>query len=448
MSILKTITGTIRAGLSGKEITTQYSRPRHTSKHEDYLFTQPYKKTDLTYEDYQEMLRDPQIKSGFELIRALLLSRKLIITPASDEEEDIEIAAKIERTLNNMTYPLRKVRNDIYTAIQYGYSVSELIYTPREDNDYIGFERIRPIPIDTLTDCFRYNDTGDVETVVQTVDNEDISIPAEKCLIYTYNEEFGDRAGTGLLDALYDIWYRKQKLETLRLIYLQKHEGPTLVAYMDDPQYKDLARDQLDEIKEGRTNATFGANDRVEVLESSHRGEGFDRAIEYCNTMIYRLLGIGTLIMGQQEGKGAYAQSQTQDKVMGIRFDGVHEDIAAELQVKVNELCELNWSVSEYPTVSFETFEEKNLIELINALKPLLDTAAVDPMDHWFRSLIRDVVGRYSDVDTNELLEDNSDVLVHEDIVEPTVDEQGAGQSPEQSALIDEVSDIIPVKEE
>jgi hypothetical protein len=447
MSILKTITGTIRAGLSGKEITTQYSRPRNTTQN-NTLFGYTYNKNGPTQEDYEAMLRDPQIKSGFEHIRMFLLSRKIIITPASDDPEDIEIARKTEQTLNNMKYPLRKVRNDIYTALAYGYSVSEVLYTKEKNKDYIGIERIRPIPIDTLNDCFVYDDKGDIETVIQRVDNEDIPIPADKCLIYTYDEKFGDREGQGLLDSLYDLWYQKKKIETLRLIYLQKHEGPTLVAFMDDPQYKDLARDQLDEIKEGRTNATFGANDRVEVLESSHRGEGFDKAIDYYNTMMYRVMGIGTLIMGQQEGKGAYSQSQTQEKVMSIRFDGIHEDIAAELQVKVNDWCNLNWDLTEYPTVGFETFEEKNLIELINALKPLLDTAAVDPMDHWFRSLIRDVVGRYSDVDTNELLEDNSDVLVHDHIVEPTVDEQGAGQSPEQSALIDEVSEIIPVKEE
>ncbi|MDO9159222.1 MAG: DUF935 family protein [Burkholderiaceae bacterium] len=449
MSFIKTITGTIRAAMSPNQMTQQYSRPRNTSTNND-LFNYTYKKEGLKISDYEDMLRDPQIKSGFELIRMFLLSRKLIVTPASKEEKDKDIADKIEKTLNNMKYPLRKVRNDMYSALPYGYSVSEVVYTKQETQDYIGIERIRPIPIDTLEDCFEYDGQGDVVKVIQKVSNEDIEIPAEKCLIYTYDEQFGDRDGNSILDALYDIWYWKQKLETLRLIYLQKHESPTLVGKVTNPQFKDLMREQLEEIREGRTQLTIGPEDDISVLESSHRGEGFDRAIEYYNTMIYRVLGIGTLIMGQQEGKGAYAQSQTQDKIMGIRFDGIHEDIAAELQVKINELCDLNWDVTEYPSISFETFEEKDLLSLIEALKPLIDAAAINPMDQWFKQLVSDVVSRYSDVDTSELLEEETFEGLQEPHIEvvPTSNEQEAPQSTEQIDLIKNIAQTIPAKEE
>ena len=55
---------------------------------------------------------------------------------------------------------------------------------------------------------------GDVEKVIQTVDDEEIEIPAEKCLIYTYDEKFGNRYGTSILDGVYDNWYQKQKILT------------------------------------------------------------------------------------------------------------------------------------------------------------------------------------------------------------------------------------------
>jgi hypothetical protein len=297
---------------------------------------------------------------------------------------------------------------------------------------------------------------GDVETIVQRVDNEEpIRIPAEKCLIYTYDEQFGDREGTSILDAVYDNWYQKQKILSWYNVFLQKHEGPTLVGKIENPMFKDLFLEQLDEIREGRANITVGMNDDVSVLESAHRGEGFKDAINYHDVMIYRKMNIGTMILGQEDGSGAYAQSQTQNDVLNIFLDGVHEDIAAELQSKINELVDMNWTVDDYPAISFETFEEKDLLGLVTSLKELIVAGAIDPMDTWFRHLIADIVSRYSDVDTSELLDEDENIQEPMDeqmvqqpapkgTVEPTPEEQEEPTAPEQSDLIEQVKNTIP----
>jgi hypothetical protein len=411
-----------------------------------------YKKDELCYEDYNEMLTDPQIKSGYELIRMFLLSRKLIVNPADDSEEAVEIAEQLEDMLDHMAYPMRKVRNDMYSALIYGYSVGEVLWEAKEDGSMIEMKRIRPIPIDTIEDCFEYDKNGDVEYIKQVVDNEDpIMIPAEKCLIYSYDEQFGDRSGTSILDGVYDNWYMKQKILSWYNVFLQKHEGPTLAGFVENPMYKDLFREQLDEIREGRANITAGLNDRIEVIESTHRGEGFKEAINYHDTMIYRKMNIGTMILGQENGAGAYAQSQTQFDTLSIFLDGIHEDIAAELQAKIVELVDMNWNVDDYPVISFETFEEKDLLGLINALKPLIDAGAIDPQDTWFRHLIADIVSRYSDVDLSELLDEEEEqpeeIRQDEQQVVPTPQEQEEPTSVEQEDLIRQVSEQITPKE-
>jgi hypothetical protein len=297
----------------------------------------------------------------------------------------------------------------MYTALIYGYSVSEFIWGMDEGEEFISIKRIRPIPIDTLEDCFKYDDNGDVETIIQTVDNEEIEIPAEKCLIYTYDEKFGDRSGTSILDGVYDNWYMKQKILNWWNVFLQKHEGPTLAGFVENPMYKDLFREQLDDIREGRANITVGQNDRIEVIESSHRGEGFKDAIDYHDVMIFRKMNIGTMILGQQDGAGAYAQSQTQLDTLNIFLDGVHEDIAAELQAKIIELVNMNWNVEDYPMIGFEQFEEKDLIGLLNVLIPAAEKMVIDQNDTWFKHLIADLVAKYSDVDLGELLEEDKE---------------------------------------
>jgi len=445
MGVFDSVRLRLSAALSPKQMTQQYSRSKNVNP--DQSFTLKYKGDDLNYEDYDKMLMDPQIKSGYELIRMFLLSRKIVVTPAGDMPEDIEIAEALEKMLKDMKYPMRKVRNDMYSALIYGYSVSEIVWGMDEDDELIGIERIRPIPIDTLEDCFRYDDMGDVETIVQTIDDEEIEIPADKCLIYTYDEQFGNRYGTSILDGVYDNWYTKQKILNYWNIFLQKHEGPTLAGFVENPMYKDLFRDQLDEIREGRANITAGVNDRIEVIESTHRGEGFKDAIDYHDVMIFRKMNIGTMILGQQDGAGAYAQSQTQLDTLNIFLDGIHDDIAAELQAKIVELVDMNWNVDDYPVISFETFEDKDLLGLINALKPLIDAMAIDPQDGWFRHLIADVVSRYSDIDTSELLDEEEEpqeiIGQDEQQVFPTPEEQEEPTADEQTQLIEDIGTLF-----
>lgn len=448
----------LSAALSPQQMSRQYSKPKKELSGTDDMFVNLlYQDDGLGYEDYDKMLMDPQIKSGYELIRMFLLSRKLIVNPASDDEEAVEIAGQLQDMLDHMKYPMRKVRNDMYSALIYGYSVGEVLWEADEENNIINMARIRPIPIETLENCFRYDDNGDVEKIIQTIDDEEIEIPAEKCLIYTYDEQFGNRSGTSILDAVYDNWYMKQKILQWYNIFLQKHEGPTLAGFVENPTYKDLFRDQLDEIREGRANITAGMNDRIEVIESQHRGEGFKEAINYHDVMIYRKMNIGTMILGQEDGAGAYAQSQTQFDTLSIFLDGIHEDIAAELQAKIVELVDMNWNVDDYPVISFETFEEKDLLGLINALKPLIDAGAIDAQDMWFKHLLADIVSRYSDVDTSELLDEDpeeqmDEQMVQEQIpgaeVQPTLEEQQTPPSQEQADLIQQVADTIQPKEQ
>lgn len=439
MGFKETIIGTINAALSPNQMTRQYSKPRNYGQ--EVWDNLTYQKEGLTYQQYNEMLLDPQVKSAYELVRMFLLSRKVNIIPASDDPKDKEIASTIDDMLHDMTYPLRKVRNDMYSALIYGYSVSEKLFDRKEGEEFISIKRIRPIPIDTLEDCFEYDDNGDLENIKQNSDSsEPIDIPPEKCLVYTYDERFGDREGNSILDAIYDSWYLKQKLLSLRQIYLQKHEGPTLAAFVANPSNKDAAREVLEDFKEGRTNGTFDKDDRVEVIESQHRGEAFDRAIEYCDMMIYRAFGIGTMIMGQQDGKGAYAQSVTQDKTLSIKLDGIHEDIAAELQIMINEVCEFNWAGNQAPMIGFETFEEKDLLTLLEKLGGLIGNMAVDPSDKWFKQLLSEVVGKYSDIDMSSLIEEDKP----EDVIKPTSTDQAQTIPQEQTDLINSVTDLFP----
>ena len=136
MGVFDSVRLRLSAALSPKQMTQQYSRSKNVNP--DQSFTLQYKGDDLSYEDYDKMLMDPQIKSGYELIRMFLLSRNIVVTPASDMPEDVEIAEALEKMLKDMKYPMRKVRNDMYSALIYGYSVSEIVWGMAEGDELIG----------------------------------------------------------------------------------------------------------------------------------------------------------------------------------------------------------------------------------------------------------------------------------------------------------------------
>lgn len=449
MSILTPLRHRLAAALSPNQMTQQLSRPEGSWLDKMYGGTYKSNPDDRTYTDYDEMYRtDPQIRGVTNLINQLLLSRQLIITPMDDTPQAKEQAEFIEECLRDMDYPLRQVRADIYSAVQYGYSVSEIIYrAPTDTQSRITLRKIRPLDIETIQDCFRLDEEGDVEEILQTmIDGEDVKIPREKCLVYTHNERFGNPYGTSLYQSVYDNWYAKRKIIKWWNVFLQKHEGPTLVGKVGNPAFKDLFRDQLEEIREGRTQITIGMDDEVQVLESMHRGEGFQEAIRYHDTMILHGMNIGPLLIGQDQSTGSYSQSKTQENITFIYLDGLHEDIASEFEKLFKQLCKINFGEPLPPHVSFEPFEEKDLIGLLNALKPLIDNFTINPSENWVKELIGKTVEKYSDVTVP--LDEFRELMPNNDMVTPTPEEINEPLPEEQTALVEQVAEILPGTEE
>jgi hypothetical protein len=446
MGVVDNLRLRLAAALSPNQMTRQLSKPVPQKEKSWNVY-----KDDLDFEDYDKMLKDSQIKSGYELIRMFLQSRKMMVTPADDTPEAQEIAEELEKTLDGMDYPMRKVRNDLYSAIVYGFSVGEFVWSKEPDSEQISIKRIRPIPTFTLDDPFEYDEDGNLKTITQKDPDggADIIIPAEKCLVYSYDEQWGDREGNSILEAVYDNWFMKQDILLWYQVYLQKHEGPTLAAFVENAAYKDEAQDMLEEVHEGRANISLGVNDRVEVIESAHRGEAFKEAINYHDTMIFRKMNIGTLILGQENGSGAYAQSKTQYDTLAVFLDGIHDDIATELQIKTNEWVDMHYNVEDYPKITFETFEDVDPLELLKGLEPLVKDMAINPNDNWFKQIIAAAVNKYTDVDMHEFLEgpeeqDEKQVVSEQQQVIPTPEEKATPMPDEHKEMVEQIAQTLP----
>jgi hypothetical protein len=254
----------------------------------------------------------------------------------------------------------------------------------------------------------------------------------------------GNKKGCSLLDAIYENWFQKQLLLQYWHTYLQKHEGPTLAAFINDPMWKEQVEEMLGSVHEGRANLVLGKEDRIETVESSHRGEGFKDAITYHDIMIFRKMNIGTLLLGQQETAGAYSQSETQFDILKIFLDGIHTDIAAELQGMINSWYEYQYpALTDVPQIHFESFEEKDITELLTVLKPFIDNMTVDPSSSWFKQIIGDLVSNYSDIDMSSYLKsDETKELKKDDTMTPSKEDIN---TPVEKQAMENIKEILSV---
>lgn len=364
---------------------------------------------DRKLEDYIKMVEtDSQIKAALDLIQNSLSTQRYMIRPASESKEDKEIAGFIEETIEGMSIPFRKVRKDMLTALSYGYSVHEVVYKyDGDDKGKIIWDYLRAVDIETLRDCFEIDKYGDVKKVVQrpnrgpvmpTKTKDEVKIPAEYCIIFSFDSEFGNPYGRSILRQCYDHWFMKRKIQKYYNIYMEKMAVPFLHGKAASNSNAITMDKMLTEIREGRTHVVTTTDESIDPVETKKGGEVFIEAIQYHNMMIFRRMGIPTLIFGQDKASGSYAQSQSHQEVFHEFLEGIQEEMSGLLQEKIEELVDLNFNVETYPTFYFEPLLKDQVIQLLMALAQFAASGSIDTNMPWFQNLIYDAVVKNSDV--------------------------------------------------
>lgn len=353
----------------------------------------------LSYKQVQEICKDTQVKVGLDILNYFLLSKNYILTSASDDPEDVAVKEFVEDMLNNMETPFRKVDKNLNTAIKYGHSVNEIVYTLNTEGRVV-FKGVYPVHIRTLqNDPFKYDEKGELIAFHQESNYGNVDIPKEKCLHYAFDAEFDEMEGHSILTEIADFTTDKKNILNWLLTFLHKHEAPTLFAKVTNSTHAKKVRKMLDQVSGGKTNLTVGKDDDLGVLESSHRGETFFKALTLFDNYIFRRFYLGNLALGDPSQTGSYSQSETQFKMTMNIFNGIQEDKAACWQEKINEIILLNFgSNANAPKFKYESFIEKDYLNLINALKDFVSNGTIDYTAPWWKELIATAVQAESGV--------------------------------------------------
>ena len=333
----------------------------------------------ITYKLGKTILQDSQVSTGFDILKYLLSSKQWVLI-ANDNDADSTTYEFIQNMLFNMDTELNEIVKQTITALLWGFSIHELLFDINEDGK-LYLKNMIPLHIKTLQDQpFIYDDDGILIGIHQEYENETVDIPINKVLKYSYNANYDEDYGNGLLYDFRPIVEDKMNINDWLMTFLEKHESPTLYGKTNNPTSRDALLSAFEDVSDGTTGLVVDREDDVGVLESSHRGETFFRTLQYKDNEIFRRYYLGNLLLGDNSQTGTYAQSQTQLEFGSLVFDGILEEIANCIQKQIiNPIVEWNYgNIDLAPTISFDKFTTGDLTGLFNILKPLMDTGVVD----------------------------------------------------------------------
>ena len=333
----------------------------------------------IPYQTGLKIMEDTQVSTGFDVLKYILSSKQWVLV-ANDNDTDGAVFDFINNMISTMDTELNEIVKQTVTAVPWGFNVHEQLFDINNDGK-LYLKNLIPLHIKTLQhDPFVYDDQGELIGVHQEYNNERVDIPINKIFKYSFNANYDEDYGHGLLLDFRPIVEDKLNINEWLMTFLERHESPTLYGKTDGETSRDALLDAFDDVADGTTGLVIDRLDEVGVLESSHRGETFFRTLQYKDNQIFRRYYLGNLLLGDNSQTGTYAQSQTQLDFVKIVFDGILEEIANCFQKQViNPIVKWNFAdVSLAPTISFDKFTTGDLAALFNILNPLFEKGVVD----------------------------------------------------------------------
>jgi phage gp29-like protein len=381
--------------LTEDELLEEYSlyRNHYFDKYSDGVeeYTDPVGIT--TYR--QMATQDAQIKAGLLALRLPILAKGFVIKCPLDthghdgkqQDKYDEQVAFLEYCFKNMGNSLEETLDQMLSAVPYGFSVAEPVYTKYKEGKWknkIGLRKAKVLNPTTIK--FKMNDYGDILSVVQEIGEKKITIPYEKMIHFNFDSEFGSPYGSSALHAIHKHWYIKDNMYKFANMAYERNGMPLLVGTVKNKNEVGKMRRILDNIL-GRTGVAISGTDDIKVLDSTKTMD-FVNYINHHNMMIMRGLMIPSLLFGNEgSGTGSYALGQSHFDMFLFRLESIQKDLQKVINDKiVKRLIDINFGKQEvYPELQFKPLMDKDRDKLSDIFFKLVNAQIIEPQEEWVR---------------------------------------------------------------
>jgi len=362
----------------------------------DSLGGESYNPDDIGIDTYKRMLKDAEIKAGFNLIKFATLSRDWKIIYSEEAKKSKDIVEYLCYVFEHMDGRLDGGLSNLLLALPYGFAVSEIVLKLYKEGPFEGKVGIRKLKgLDSETITFKTDKYGNLEKVLQDsgeVGVEPIKLPLERLIIYTNEKEFGNYYGNSRFRAIYKNWFIKDVITKFWNIALERFGMPMLIGTV--PSAKDLG--EMNNVlanAQARSSLSLVEGWGVSALETGigrSAGGDYKSCLDYHNAQILKgLLVPGTLIGG--DTGGSFAKAKVGFEVFQLMLKSLEVDICGIVEKYLIEpLIKYNYGeLDKYPQFVFEPLTRAEFLELAKVFSLLVRNGVVGADETWMRDMMR-----------------------------------------------------------
>lgn len=318
--------------------------------------------------EYEKMYTtDETVFSGVEFLVMSAISKMGEYTNEDDEKETF-----IREQLANVPTGLPAKIAEIMTAVPYGFSLTEIIY--QVANGKVGLADLQTLhPATIHLDLYRSGPNKNKPRVAYQFFRRDhqMEIPLTKAILYSHGATFGNAYGVSRLKHAYNCWFIKNLTLKNWAKCCERYGTPFIVGKTDsrgvitvNGQQKnniDHFLNVLDSMVAGRGSTVINKDDAIDITyAASGYGENFEGLVAYCNKMIYRAIGLPSLIADHGKS-GSYSLGQQHFRLFVLVMGRIlFEVIDLLLDQLVRPLLEMNFGPqTDLGDFSVDEFEQE-----------------------------------------------------------------------------------------
>ena len=345
---------------------------------------------------------DASVRASLRVIKAPLLAGQWYFEPASDSDEDRMVADFITWAWDHMSRTGTQVLWEALLMLDFGYYAFEKVF--KLDAWRPGHDRAREKDVITWkkwgprhplnTSGWVFDGHGGVQAIKQNSDPsgfKEVTIPIEKMVIFTNDEEAGNPEGISILRSAYQNWYYKQNLYKVDAIQKERHgigipstELPQNATAND----KKLAREMVRNL---RTNEKAGIVRPfgwvIDFIEPKGNQVDVLASAQHHDQMI--MANVLATFLSNTRGTGVDSTAQEDIFIKSIHY--VADLVCATINKwAIPELVNLNFDgVSEYPQMRVRRIGDLTDLRAFSvALRNFVESNVVTPdsnLEEWLR---------------------------------------------------------------
>ena len=321
---------------------------------------------------YEDLLRDPQVRSNLQTRRMAVIGKEWSITPASDKHQDQKIADYVQQVLENFDFA--GARLALLQAIVTGFKVSEIMWEYSEGDVWIKEMIGKP------TRRWSFGLKQELRMLTRANTFEGDPVPDRKFQIFRYTSDNGSPYGDGLGSSLWwSVWFKKNAIK-FWLIFSEKFGTPTVIGKypVGTPQYQQSALLNALQAVQQESAIKIPNTMVIDLLEAQRTGalDNYEMLASFMNAEITKTLLGQTLTteMGHS-GRGSSGGQAAATIHEEVRQDYIKADadlLSNQLNSQVLKwLVDYNFpGVKQYPKIWIRSEDG-------GELKPLADRDAI-----------------------------------------------------------------------